>query len=64
MAEEENSKVRSWFEYGKKKKAHPPAQFLPTSVRPIHYVLTLTPDLDKRKLYGEIDITVEVKKPT
>jgi len=40
------------------------SKFLPTTVRPIHYALTLTPDLDKRKFYGEIDITVEVKKPT
>jgi hypothetical protein len=33
-------------------------------VRPIHYDLLLTPDLEKRKVYGEVSIQIEVKKPT
>lgn len=33
-------------------------------MRPVHYDLTITPDLDKKKFYGEIAITVDIKKPT
>lgn len=39
-------------------------QFLPTSVRPIHYNLTIIPDLPGKKFFGEVEITVEIRKPT
>jgi aminopeptidase N len=66
MAEEEGSKV---CQEKKKKKENCSVclvllQFLPTYIRPIHYDLTITPDLEKRKFYGEVFIQFEVKKPT
>ena len=33
-------------------------------MRPIHYDIQLVPDLPKRQVHGEIDITVQIKKPT
>ena len=39
-------------------------KYLPSSVRPLHYNLTLTPDRYNKRFHGEVDITIEIKKAT